>query len=156
MASKQVLLLAVAAITVVSLVAQASAKDFMVGDSAGWTLNYPSGWTNGKNFTTGDSLVFTYAAGKHTVVEVTGAGFKDCDATGNAVLGSWSSGSDTVKLDKAGRRWFVCSVGNHCSQGMKLLVVTSGDSKASSASLNYNVGAGAAALVAGAAAALMF
>jgi hypothetical protein len=99
--------------------------------------------------------VFTYTAGKHTVVEVTGAGFKACDATGNAMLGSWSTGSDTVKLDKPGRRWFICGVGNHCDQGMKLLVVTTGDDK-SSASLNYNVGAGAAALVADAAAALLF
>ncbi|KAM0846910.1 hypothetical protein ACQ4PT_055411 [Festuca glaucescens] len=155
MASKQVLLLAAAAV-VASLAAQASAEVYMVGDSDGWTLKYPSSWTDGKNFTTGDSLVFTYAAGQHTVVEVTGAGFKACDMTGNAVLGSWSSGSDTIKLDTAGRRWFICGVGNHCVQGMKLLVVTTGDSKASSASLNYNIGAGAAALVAGAAAALLF
>ncbi|KAK1681793.1 hypothetical protein QYE76_042641 [Lolium multiflorum] len=101
-------------------------------------------------------IVFTYTAGQHTVVEVTGAGFKACDMTGNAMLGSWNSGSDTINLDTAGRRWFICGVGSHCAQGMKLLVVTTGDNKTSSASLNYNVGAGAAALVAGAAAALLF
>jgi hypothetical protein len=56
MASKQVLLLAMAAIAVASLAAQASAEDYKVGDSVGWTLKYPSGWTDGKNFTTGDSL----------------------------------------------------------------------------------------------------
>ena len=100
--------------------------------------------------------MFTYTAGAHTVVEVTGAGFKACDVTGNNMLGSWSSGSDTVKLDKAGRRWFVCGVGNHCDRGMKLLAVTV-DGKASSASLNYNAGVGVTALVAGgAAAALLF
>ena len=57
MASKQVvLLLAAAAIAVLSLAPQASAEVYTVGDSAGWTLQYPSSWTDGKNFTVGDSL----------------------------------------------------------------------------------------------------
>ncbi|CAM0947820.1 unnamed protein product [Alopecurus aequalis] len=119
MASPQVLLLAIA---VVFLLAPASAEVFMVGDAAGWTLMYPTSWTDGKTFVVGDSLMFMYPAGKHTVVEVGGAGFKACDVTGNQTIGTWTSGSDTVTLDKAGRRWFVCGVGNHCAMGMKLLV----------------------------------
>uniref|UniRef100_A0ACD5UPE2 Uncharacterized protein n=1 Tax=Avena sativa TaxID=4498 RepID=A0ACD5UPE2_AVESA len=124
MASQQVLLLAAAAIAVAFLLAPASADDFMVGDSAGWTLSYPATWTEGKTFVVGDSLTFMYTAGKHTVMEVTGPDFRACNVTGNQALGTWTSGQDTVPLSKAGRRWFVCSVGNHCAQGMKLLVVT--------------------------------
>ncbi|KAM0846907.1 hypothetical protein ACQ4PT_055408 [Festuca glaucescens] len=121
MASRQVLLLAAAAIAAAFLLATASAEVFTVGDAAGWTLKYPSTWTDGKIFVVGDSLMFMYPTDKHTVVEVGGADFRACNVTGNA-LGTWNSGSDTVTLDKAGRRWFICSVGPHCSLGMKLLV----------------------------------
>jgi hypothetical protein len=51
---------------------------------------------------------------------VDGAGFKACNMS--VILGAWNSGSDTVELKKAGRRWFVCGVGDHCDEGMKLLV----------------------------------
>jgi hypothetical protein len=105
---------------------------------------------------------FTYPSDKHNVMEVTGADFKACNVTGNA-LGTWNSGSDTVPLDK-GRRWFVCGVGNHCDQGMKLLVIT-GDAAAQppagppSSSASFVGGAVSQAMAAAgavAAAALMF
>ncbi|KQK20739.1 mavicyanin-like [Brachypodium distachyon] len=157
MASRQVLLMAAAAIAVAAAIlpAPASAEVFKVGDDALWTLGYPAAWTNGKTFAVGDSLKFVYPAGKHTVVEVTGQGFKECNTNGN--LGSWGSGSDTIKLDKTGRRWFICGVGNHCEKGMKLLVTVAGanDKSSPATSLKYNVGAGATALAAGAAAVLM-
>ncbi|XP_051212494.1 mavicyanin [Lolium perenne] len=123
MASRQVLLLAAAAIAAAFLLAPASAEVFTVGDAASWTLKYPATWTEGKTFVVGDSLMFMYPSDKHNVMEVTGADFKACNMTGNA-LGTWNSGSDAVPLDKVGRRWFICGVGNHCTQGMKLLVVT--------------------------------
>ncbi|KAM0895927.1 hypothetical protein ACQ4PT_023574 [Festuca glaucescens] len=123
MASRQVLLFAAAAIAAAFLLAPASAEVFTVGDAAGWTLKYPATWTDGKTFVVGDSLMFMYPSDKHNLMEVTGADFRACNVTGNA-LGTWNSGSDTVPLAKAGRRWFVCGVGNHCAQGMKFLVVT--------------------------------
>ncbi|KAM0883645.1 hypothetical protein ACQ4PT_007694 [Festuca glaucescens] len=120
MASRQVLLLAAAAVGVMVLLAPASAEVFMVGDAAGWTLKYPPTWADGKTFVVGDSLMFMYPAGEHTVVEVGGAGFMTCNVTGNQ--GIWNSGSDTIALSKSGRRWFVCGVSDHCAQGMKLVV----------------------------------
>jgi hypothetical protein len=56
MASRQVLLLAAAAIAAAFLLASASAEVFTVGDTAGWTLKYPATWTEGKTFVVGDSL----------------------------------------------------------------------------------------------------
>jgi hypothetical protein len=56
MASRQVLLLAAAAVGVMVLLAPASAEVFMVGDAAGWTLEYPPTWADGKTFVVGDSL----------------------------------------------------------------------------------------------------
>uniref|UniRef100_A0ACD5U4A9 Uncharacterized protein n=1 Tax=Avena sativa TaxID=4498 RepID=A0ACD5U4A9_AVESA len=122
MASRQVLLLAAAAIAAAFILAPASAEVFMVGDAAGWTLEYPATWTDGKTFVVGDSLMFMYPAGQHDVMEVGGADFRACNVSASAAIGTWTSGMDTVTLDKAGTRWFVCSVGTHCVQGMKLLV----------------------------------
>jgi hypothetical protein len=193
MASRQVLLLAAAGIAAAFLLAPASAEVFTVGDATGWTLKYPATWTDGKTFVIGDSLsmscvharsfdpqlltkprtgiltswclfaVFMYPADKHTVMEVGGADFRACNVTGNA-LGTWNSGSDTITLDKAGRKWFICSVCPHCSLGMKLLVtVVDAAAQApatppsSSASfLNGAVSQAMAAAGAVAAAALMF
>lgn len=89
--------------------------------------------------------VFTYPVGKHNVTEVGGQAFKSCDTTSNP-LNSWNSGNDTVTLDKAGKRWFFCTVADHCKQGLKLVInVTDGNAPApaqpsSSAALNYKVG----------------
>lgn len=53
---RQVQLLAAAAIAVVFLPALASATDYVVGDKAGWTLNYTVGWPEGKTFKVNDNL----------------------------------------------------------------------------------------------------
>uniref|UniRef100_J3MIT9 Phytocyanin domain-containing protein n=1 Tax=Oryza brachyantha TaxID=4533 RepID=J3MIT9_ORYBR len=122
MASRQVLFLAVVVATAIAFFpATTSAMDYMVGDSHGWTLEYPSNWADDKSFKIGDNLVFMFPKDKHTVTEVDGPAFRACDRQGNT-LRTWNSGNDTVALDRAGRRWFFCNVENHCERGMKLLV----------------------------------
>jgi hypothetical protein len=61
-----------------------------------------------------------YPIGSHTVLEVGAEDYKECNV-GHPV-NSWSSGSDSVPLDKAGNRWFVCSLPDHCGLGMKLTI----------------------------------
>lgn len=64
--------------------------------------------------------MFKYNEPSHTVAEVGGADFAACNKPAAAtVLGT---GEDRVTLDTAGRRWFVCSVGQHCQNGMKLKI----------------------------------
>ena len=64
--------------------------------------------------------VFKYNSPAHNLVEVGGPDFLSCTKPANAVV--WTSGEDRLTLDKAGHRWFLCAVGQHCQNGMKLKI----------------------------------
>ncbi|KAL6912099.1 hypothetical protein ACP4OV_000904 [Aristida adscensionis] len=118
------------ALAVLLLVARAStaaAATYTVGDGSGWTtgVDYTT-WAASKNFKVGDSLVFNYAKGLHTVVEVSAAEYMACTATNP--IGSDSSGATTIALKTPGSHYFVCSIPGHCAGGMKLAVTVGGSS----------------------------
>ncbi|KAM7253395.1 hypothetical protein ACFE04_026013 [Oxalis oulophora] len=94
---------------------------YTVGDSSGWTLgvNYDT-WASDKTFKVGDTLVFNYGSGSHTVEEVSGTDYSSC-TTGNS-LASDSTGKTSVDLKTAGTHYFTCGVMGHCGTGMKLAV----------------------------------
>ncbi|XP_066332683.1 blue copper protein 1a-like [Miscanthus floridulus] len=118
MASKQMLLLAVA---VAFLPALDAATEHWVGDDKGWTLGFNyTAWAQTKQFKVGDTLVFKYNKSSHTVVEVSGADFAACSTPEAAKV--LATGRDQVALDSPGRRWFVCSIGAHCLNGMKVRI----------------------------------
>ncbi|KAG8649862.1 blue copper protein-like [Manihot esculenta] len=96
-------------------------KEFIVGDDAGWTLGFDyQAWAQGKKFHVGDKLVFRYYVGDHNVFKVNGTGFQNCikPKVGEAL----STGNDTIVLTTPGRKWYVCGVGKHCENGMKLFI----------------------------------
>ncbi|CAL4944807.1 unnamed protein product [Urochloa decumbens] len=64
--------------------------------------------------------VFKYSKPSHTVVEVNGADFASCNIPENS--NALTTGQDQVTLEEAGRRWFVCGVGAHCKNGMKVKI----------------------------------
>ncbi|CAL5051862.1 unnamed protein product [Urochloa decumbens] len=113
--------LALAALLVVSCASAAAATKYTVGDASGWTTSgdYAT-WASGKKLKVGDTLVFVYAGGAHTVDEVSAADYAACSSS-NA-LSSDSAGSTTVTLKTAGKHYFICGVAGHCSSGMKLVV----------------------------------
>ncbi|CAN6181357.1 unnamed protein product [Urochloa humidicola] len=121
MACRQALLLAIVAVA--CLASTASAMDWMVGDNDGWRGGFnKTGWTDGKTFRVGDTLMFMYPKENHTVVQV---GNKDdflaCNLNTNAI-NKWDTGNDVVQLDKPGKMWFFCGVPTHCDKGMKLVI----------------------------------
>nr|ABK26728.1 unknown [Picea sitchensis] len=98
------------------------AVQYPVGGSQGWDLSTDfNTWESGKTFKVGDTLSFKYTTGLHSVVEL--ASEKDYNACniGNPV-NSLSGGSNVVKLNKAGTRYFACGTPGHCSGGMKMKV----------------------------------
>ncbi|CAN6173048.1 unnamed protein product [Urochloa humidicola] len=113
--------LALAALLVVSCASAAAATKYTVGDASGWTTtgDYAT-WASGKKFKVGDTLVFNYAGGAHTVDEVSAADYAACSSS--KALSSDSAGSTTVTLKTAGKHYFICGVAGHCSSGMKLVV----------------------------------
>ncbi|KAL6880596.1 hypothetical protein ACP4OV_012161 [Aristida adscensionis] len=121
MASAKQLLLALAVVVVLASPA-ALAVDHLVGDdNDGWRLGVDyAKWVDGNEFIVGDTLVFKYAKGNHTVVETTAASFAACSQANS--VAAWSSGEDRVALNASGQRWFICGEGDHCLQGMKLNV----------------------------------
>uniref|UniRef100_M8C0N7 Uncharacterized protein n=1 Tax=Aegilops tauschii TaxID=37682 RepID=M8C0N7_AEGTA len=109
------------ALVVLLLVARAfpAATSFTVGGKSGWTIGVDyTTWASGNTFKVGDSLVFNYAKGLHTVAEVSAADYLAC-AAANAV-GSDGSGATTVPLKTGGKHYFICTITGHCARGMKL------------------------------------
>ncbi|KAG2654177.1 blue copper protein-like [Panicum virgatum] len=119
--------LPLAVLLLVACSSTAAASTYTVGDGSGWTtgVDYTS-WAASKNFKVGDNLVFNYAKGLHTVVEVSAAEYMACTAA--SPLGSDSSGATTVPLKTPGTHYFVCSITGHCAAGMKLAVTVGGSS----------------------------
>ncbi|KAJ1268906.1 hypothetical protein BS78_07G169200 [Paspalum vaginatum] len=118
MASRSTL---IALLVVVSCAAAASATDFTVGDSQGWTIGPDySTWASGKNFAVGDKLVFNFATGAHDVVEVSKSGYDSCSIS-NA-MNTITNGPATVTLSNDGTHYYICGIPGHCGQGMKLAV----------------------------------
>ncbi|MCO5573035.1 hypothetical protein L7F22_026800 [Adiantum nelumboides] len=107
-------------------------KEYTVGDSSGWNtgVDYAS-WASQHTFHIGDSLKFTYATDVHTVQQVTAADYKGCNSA-NAIM-SGTSGTTTVKLDKAQAYYFICGAPGHCEGGMQLSVTVSDDGTSKSA-----------------------
>ncbi|KAF8779877.1 hypothetical protein HU200_002144 [Digitaria exilis] len=123
--------LPLAALLLVAWSSTAAATSYTVGSGSGWTtgVDYTS-WAASKNFKVGDSLVFNYAKGLHTVVEVSAADYMACTAANP--LGSDSSGATNVPLKTPGTHYFICSITGHCAAGMKLAVTVGGSNSPAS------------------------
>ncbi|KAL7111476.1 hypothetical protein ACP275_05G090200 [Erythranthe tilingii] len=128
---------------IVALVAApaAVATDYMVGDNSGWTLgvNYTA-WAEGKDF--------RCFLGVHNVMKVNGSDFQKC-ASSNATAVPRTTGNDVIPLVTPGKRWYICTIGEHCSKGMKLVITVSaaeGPSPAPSSATSAATGAEVSAL----------
>ncbi|OAY31709.1 stellacyanin [Manihot esculenta] len=106
----------------ISLHGANAATTYTVGDSLGWTIppnnsvEFYEDWANNKTFQIGDSVLFKWN-GTHTATEVfSEEEYENCTKTGIILATSGVS----VLLNANGTRYFVCSVGTHCEQGMKV------------------------------------
>ncbi|KAJ4866264.1 uclacyanin 1 [Raphanus sativus] len=119
MASREMLIiLLVLASTIIGL---AVATDHTIGGASGWTVGANLGtWAAGQTFAVGDNLVFAYPSAFHDVVEVTKPEFDSCQAVKPLI--TFANGNSIVPLTTPGKRYFICGMPGHCTQGMKLEV----------------------------------
>uniref|UniRef100_A0A0A8ZAJ5 Phytocyanin domain-containing protein n=1 Tax=Arundo donax TaxID=35708 RepID=A0A0A8ZAJ5_ARUDO len=113
----------IAGLVLFAAVAPAYGKDYVVGDSSGWSsgMDYAT-WAKGKTFNVGDNLVFQYSM-MHTVAEVSSADYRSCSASNS--IQSYSDQNTKVALTAPGTRYFICGTPGHCGNGMKLAVTVS-------------------------------
>jgi hypothetical protein len=67
--------------------------------------------------------VFKYASQAHTVTEVNKNDYDACSSTANG-----ESGGSTTKNLTAGTHYYICTVGTHCANGMKLAITVADSS----------------------------
>ncbi|KAG6553851.1 hypothetical protein Mapa_004768 [Marchantia paleacea] len=97
-------------------------KRLVVGDEAGWTLGFDySAWAAANPVRVSDILVFKYDNTSHTVTSLnTKEEFDSCDFT--TPKKNRASGFSNVVMAEVGPRYYACSIGLHCQNGMKLMV----------------------------------
>lgn len=49
------------------------------------------------------------------------ADFQSCKVPSNKSLGTFT-GNDSIELETSGNKWYICGVGRHCQNGMKLKI----------------------------------
>ncbi|KAG6535878.1 cucumber peeling cupredoxin-like [Zingiber officinale] len=89
-----------------------------VNYNVAWDLstNYTH-WVSGKTFRIGDTLTFKYPPTTHDVVEVDSTGYSACNAGTSTAS---ATGNTEIRLTATGKRYFICGIPTHCSQGMQL------------------------------------
>ncbi|BBN05631.1 hypothetical protein MPTK1_3g14680 [Marchantia polymorpha subsp. ruderalis] len=97
-----------------------SAASISVGGNSGWILNGQK-YANLK-LKSKDVAVFKYRAGEHNVVQVSKADYDSCSS--RKPIKTYSSGNDKVSL-KPGTYYFICGIGNHCKNNMKVTISVS-------------------------------
>uniref|UniRef100_A0A0E0KGV6 Phytocyanin domain-containing protein n=1 Tax=Oryza punctata TaxID=4537 RepID=A0A0E0KGV6_ORYPU len=101
------------------------AADHVVGGSI-WSIppraDLYSAWASNRTFVAGDNLVFRFETGMYNVVQVGRREYDDC--TADDPYRDWSTGPAVVRLDSAAVRYFICTVGNYCSLGVKVYVAS--------------------------------
>ncbi|KAF6169896.1 hypothetical protein GIB67_034288 [Kingdonia uniflora] len=122
MASNQMLGMLVLVVAIL-LPVRALAKEILVGDDSGWTINFDyQTWAAGKEFYVGDKLIFQYPIGVHNVLKVNGADFQTC--TSPVEVMPLTTGMDVITLSAPGKKWYICDVGTHCEVGGQKLFIT--------------------------------
>ncbi|CAN6287401.1 unnamed protein product [Urochloa humidicola] len=102
-----------------------AADDHIVGGSSGWCIPTSPGlyraWADNRTVYVGDNLVFRFETGFYDVVQVGRREFDECTADDPYQI--YRDGPAAVALDAKGVRYYVCTVGNYCSLGVKIYVI---------------------------------
>ncbi|KAL0710578.1 hypothetical protein Bca4012_017556 [Brassica carinata] len=114
-------MLIIISVLLTTFIGLAVATDHTIGGPSGWTVGANlKTWAAGQTFAVGDNLVFAYPSAFHDVVEVTKPEYDSCQAVKPLI--TFANGNSIVPLTTPGKRYFICGMPGHCTQGMKLEV----------------------------------
>uniref|UniRef100_A0A7N0TUQ4 Phytocyanin domain-containing protein n=1 Tax=Kalanchoe fedtschenkoi TaxID=63787 RepID=A0A7N0TUQ4_KALFE len=102
-------------VATLALLTLSSASYFQVGAKDGWTssknVNYTR-WADGVHLQVGDVLRFVYDNKKENVLRLSHRHYRTCNLTDPANI--WTSGNDSVRLQRAGHFFFISSPDGQC------------------------------------------
>ncbi|KAJ1690513.1 hypothetical protein LUZ63_014668 [Rhynchospora breviuscula] len=99
------------------------AKDHIVGNSK-WSIptsnSFYSNWASNRSFMVGDYLVFRFEMGFYNVVQVSRFDYENCST--EDPYRTFLSGPARVSLDEGSVYYFICTYGNYCHLGLRLMI----------------------------------
>ncbi|KAI7724419.1 hypothetical protein M8C21_008486 [Ambrosia artemisiifolia] len=95
----------------------------------GWTIPLLNGaststyatWASKRTFAVGDTLLFNFTTGFHTVAEVSQSANPD-PCSSNDTLSLYSTSPATITLTRPGTHYYICTIIGHCQLGQKLTI----------------------------------
>ncbi|KAL6560146.1 hypothetical protein OROHE_006384 [Orobanche hederae] len=97
------------------------ASIYKVGDGDGWAImnqvDYNE-WASSKIFKVGDTLVFEYNPGFHSVLQVSQFDFYSCNTA--APISTYTTGNDSIVINSSGNYYYICGFMGHCEAGQKV------------------------------------
>ncbi|CAI9295217.1 unnamed protein product [Lactuca saligna] len=109
------------------LILNANAFEFMVGGSGDWSLASTSynQWAERSRFQIGDTVLFKYESGKDSVVQVTKEDYDNCNAA--SPIAKYDDGHSMVKLNESGPHYFISGLVENCKKNEKVVIVVMAD-----------------------------
>ncbi|GMY35831.1 cucumber peeling cupredoxin-like [Fagus crenata] len=131
-------------IVVVALLNGATAREYQVGDSLGWTVppntSYYTNWASTKTFLLGDELTFNATGGTQTFATVSKADYDNCTEQTSYIQVEPPS-TMTFTPPSTGTYYIICAVSNNCEQGQKFSFNVSAVGSPNSSASSLTVGA---------------
>nr|XP_043622825.1 early nodulin-like protein 1 [Erigeron canadensis] len=114
-------------LSILLLIQNSNAYEFMVGGSGDWSLASTSynQWAERSRFQIGDTILFKYQAGKDSVVQVSKDDYNNCNAA--SPIAKYSDGHSVVKLNHSGPHYFISGLVENCKNNEKIVVVVMAD-----------------------------
>ncbi|XP_038693707.1 mavicyanin-like [Tripterygium wilfordii] len=112
-------------VALIALCGSCSGSVHKVGDSIGWTaigiidILFYKKWSFANTFHVGDTIVFEYNKQYHNVIEVISFyDFHFCNTS--SPVATYSSGNDSITLNRSGDFYYTCASPGHCQAGQKV------------------------------------
>ncbi|XP_024968570.1 early nodulin-like protein 1 [Cynara cardunculus var. scolymus] len=127
MAKPVVVVVFLGILSLLLLIQDSGAYEFMVGGTGDWSLTstFYNQWAQQSRFQIGDTVLFNYEAGKDSVVQVTKDDYNNCNPA--SPIAMYSDGHSLVKFRQSGPHYFISGLVENCKNNQKIVMVVMAD-----------------------------